>query len=136
MRIKNAPGTVRGPKASTHYIELPMQSHGQILFRRDFNYSAQLPTVLRWITRSQHARGLYSVHIERRRKSRRAILRDGQSVNYILHVVFRASRMEYAVGFIRPSRKIVHLIRKTSARLHGTSFAQCLAADRIDCSDL
>ena len=96
-------GSICGGKASAAGIQLAVESHRDVLLRSQLDDTTQLSAVLRRIIRGDDAEGFDFVRVEGGRESRRAILRQRETVDDILHIVFRAAGMQNAVGFKQPA---------------------------------
>ena len=132
LRIRDCSRAVERREVAPADIELSVQSGGLTLLRADFDDPAQLATVLGVITARQDTHRLYIVRINRWCKCRRTVLRQRKSVDYILNVVLRAPWMQYSIGLVKPSRRLVDEVRKISARLCGDLLSDCPLPDGID----
>ena len=132
LRIRNSRRAVHRRETSAARVKPPVPSCWNVFLRGDFDNAAQLPPVFGWKTRCQHAQGLDFARIKRRRKRRRAILRQRQAVHHKLHVVLRAARMKHAIGFEYPSRLFGHQVQQFAPRLRRVTFLDRLPPDRVE----
>src|SRR6266700_4978569 len=120
-------GSIYGGKTSAAGIQLAVESHGDVFLRSQLDDSSQLSAVLRRIVGSDNAKRFDFVGVEGGRESRRAILRQRETVDDILHVVFRAARVQHAIGFEQPSWLIGDQVKQIAARLRTGLLADGLA---------
>jgi len=125
-------GATDGSEASAAEFDATVQTCGRIFFGGEFDDAAELAAVFGGVSGGEHAERFDVAGIERRSKGGRAILRERHSVEYVLHLIFGAARMENAVGFIKPAGLIVDGVRKRATGLSGAVFAEFFSTEGID----
>ncbi len=125
-------GAAKAGKTAAIYVELTMEAVGHIFHGGDFYNSAKLAAIFGGKRGGQHAHGFHVVGVELRRKGGRAILSERQSIENILHIVFRPAGMKNAIGFIEPARLLIDEFAKTAARLGDHFLIDGLSADGIN----
>jgi len=121
-----------GGKTSAPGVELAVNSPGRIFGGYHFDDAAELSSIFRREIRRQNAHGLDLVRVERRRERGRPVLRQWQSVEHILHIVFRPARVQRAIPFVEPSGLIVHQVRQAAPGPRCKTLLNGLLADGID----
>src|SRR5215472_13704254 len=96
-------GAIRGGETSAACVELAVEAEGDVFLSGELDNATEFPAILRRIIRGDDTKRFDLVGVEGGSESRRAILRQRQTVNNVLHVVFRAAGMKNAVGFEQPS---------------------------------
>src|ERR1700680_961877 len=124
--IRDSCGIPHSRRSSPTCIDSAVQPGRNILFRGHLNDSAELSSILCGITRSQYAHRLYIACIKRWRKGRRTIFRERHSVQDVLHVILRTSRMQNAVPLVQPSRQVIDEVGEMPSWLPGDILGQSL----------
>jgi hypothetical protein len=127
-----APSPLAVAKLPSEATALPANALAGVGRGYHFDDAAELSTVLCRVAAGQNAHGMHVVGIELWRKGRRAIVRDRQAVDHVLHLVLRAARVQNAVGFEQPPRFGVYDVGHGASRQRGDALLQGLGADAVD----
>ena len=125
-------GAAGAGKAAAIHVELAVKTSGHVFYGGDFDDAAKFAAVLGGKSGGQHAHGIDIVGVEFRGERGRAILRERQAVENILHIVFRAARVQHAVGFVEPAGLLIDEVAEISAGLRSHFLIDGLAPDGID----
>ncbi len=93
-------GGVKRFKTPAARFQSTVPPRGRVFFGHQLDHSAKLASVFRGIARSHHPNGFHVTGVHRWSKSRRAILRQRNAVNHVLHLIFRAARVQRPIRFI------------------------------------
>ena len=132
VNIRNRAGTAGGGKTAAIYVELAVKSVGHVFHGGDFDDAAKFAAIFGGERGGKHAHGIHIVGVELRREGGRAILRQRQAVENILHIVFRAAGVQDTVGFIEPAGLLIDEVGEISSGLGGHFLINGFAADGID----
>ena len=132
VNIRNCAGTAGGGKAAAIHIELAVKSIGHVFYGGDFDDAAKFAAIFGGECGGKHAHGIYIVGVELRGEGGRAILRERQAVENILHIVFGAAGVQHSVGFIEPARLLIDEVGEISSGLGGHFLINGFATHGID----
>src|SRR6266478_5512561 len=90
IRVKECGMGRAGRETAAIGVKFSVQTKWGILRGRYFNHATEFPAVFGWKIRGHYAHGLHISGLERRRKCRRAILRQGQTIHDELDIILGA----------------------------------------------
>ena len=93
-----------------------MQPRSHIARSVHFHYAAEPPSILRRNSCGIDAHGLHILRPNLRPKTGRPVIRQRNSIHHKLRLVLRATRVQYGVPFIQPSRLRIHQILQRAPR--------------------